>query len=172
MTKKRVYWYLFVHEQWRIYLGATPNGLCYVGAQNGSFEELINWIDKHLPQYDVEQNKSHLQSYMMQFREYFKGERCIFTFPKDLYGTDFQLSVWHTVYSVSYGSMSSYLDIANKLQKIKSVRAIAIAIRANPLLIVIPCHRVNGKNGVLTNYRSGLGVKKRLITLEQNTFNK
>ncbi|MBA2875441.1 O-6-methylguanine DNA methyltransferase [Anoxybacillus caldiproteolyticus] len=68
---------------------------------------------------------------------------------------------------IPHGQTQSYSEIANHIQKPASVRAVGTAIGANPVLIVVPCHRVIGKNGTLTGYRGGLEMKKRLLQLER-----
>lgn len=164
-----VYWTLFVYEQWKMYIAATSNGLCYVGSPNKLFEELSNWVKKHLPNSVLMQDDEKLQPYTAELTEYFWGQRKTFVQPLDLYGTPFQLSVWNALRKIPYGHTRSYSEIANHIQKPFSVRAVGAAIGANPVLIVVPCHRVIGKNGTLTGYRGGLEMKKQLLQLENES---
>lgn len=167
MEKKIIYWILFVHGPWKMYLAATAEGLCYVGSNHKEFEELKNWVQKKFPLHQLEQDDNRLQVYADQFAEYFQGTRTSFTFPVDFYGTPFQQSVWNALHEIPYGCTHTYSEIAGILQKPKSVRAVASAIGANPILITVPCHRVIGKNGKLTGFRGGLEMKESLLELEK-----
>jgi methylated-DNA-[protein]-cysteine S-methyltransferase len=172
MDKKIIYWSLFIHGPWKMYLAATTEGLCYVGSNHKDFEELVNWVQKKLPHHHLEREDHQLQPYAEQFAEYFQGKRTSFTFPIDFHGTPFQQSVWIALNEIPYGCTHTYSEIAEILQKPKSVRAVASAIGANPILITVPCHRVIGKNGKLTGFRGGLEMKEKLLNLEKEPSNK
>jgi len=161
-----IYWTRFTHEQWNMYIAATPLGLCYVGSQNKEFEELENWVKKRLPSYNLVENDENMQSYSAGLIEYLTGESRNFTEPVDLYGTPFQKDVWKALQEIPYGQTVSYTDIAVRVQKPSAVRAIGTAIGANPVLITIPCHRVIAKSGALAGYRGGLEMKEQLLALE------
>lgn len=103
-----------------------------------------------------------------ELEEYFLGKRKEFDVDIFLSGTDFQISVWNELRSISYGEVISYKELAIKMGNVKLVRAVANAIGKNPILIIIPCHRVIGTNGNLTGYRGGLDRKNILLKLEQN----
>lgn len=163
---KTIYWTLLVHENWRMHIAATSNGLCFIGSQNDNFEELNTWAKRKLPQHTFIQNPDYLQTYTKELIEYLETKLETFTIPIDVYGTAFQLAVWNTVREIPYGETHSYSEIAEKIQKPSAVRAVGTAIGANPLLITIPCHRVIGKNGKLTGFRGGLEMKKELLKLE------
>ncbi|PFB80492.1 cysteine methyltransferase [Bacillus anthracis] len=158
---KFIYWMLLTHKNWQFHIAATENGLCFIGSQDESLEELNTWARKKLPQHILTCNPDYLQTYTKEVIEYLESKRETFTFPIDTYGTDFQLSVWNTVREIPYGKTYSYSEIAERIQK-------PTAIAANPLLITIPCHRVIGKNRKLTGFRGGLEMKKELLTLEKS----
>lgn len=101
-----------------------------------------------------------MAEYAEQLQAYLNGKRTHFSFPVDLAGTPFQLAVWKALSEIPYGSTCSYSDIAEHIEKQAAVRAVGAAIGANPLLMVVPCHRVIGKSGQLTGYRGGLDMKK------------
>ncbi len=81
-------------------------------------------------------------------------------------GTEFQAQVWQALTELSYGHTCSYGDIAEKIKRPKAVRAVGAANGANPIAIIVPCHRVIGKNGKLTGYAYGLNMKQQLLSLE------
>lgn len=101
-----------------------------------------------------------------QLDEYFAGERKEFSLGIELDGTDFQRYVWQELMKIPYGTTVAYSQLAQKLGTIQAVRAVANAVAANKLAILIPCHRVIGKNGNLTGYRWGMERKKQLLELE------
>lgn len=102
-----------------------------------------------------------------ELSEYAAGTRQTFSLPLRPAGTDFQQSVWQALLSVPYGATCCYAEIAAAMGKPAAVRAAAQAIGRNPLLIVIPCHRVIGKDGSLTGFAAGLDMKQYLLALEQ-----
>lgn len=162
-----VYWMLLKYGQWAIYVAATTKGLCYVGSQNAAFDELSTWVKKRLPNYILLENEDVMKPYVAELIDYMEGRRKEFTLPMDLHGTDFQHSVWKALQEIPYGQTVSYTDIAERIQKPKSVRAVGTAIGANPVLITVPCHRVIAKSGKLTGYRGGLEMKEQLLLLER-----
>ena len=101
-----------------------------------------------------------------QLGEYFGGIRREFDLPLDLRGTDFQVSVWKALLKIPYGETRSYGQIALELGKAAAVRAVGAANGANPIAIVVPCHRVIGARGALTGYGGGLDRKRFLLELE------
>jgi methylated-DNA-[protein]-cysteine S-methyltransferase len=101
-----------------------------------------------------------------QLRAYFGGTLCEFSLPLDPHGTEFQLRVWHQLETIPYGRICSYSEIALSIGAPKAVRAVGAANGANPIPIVVPCHRVIGANGKLVGYGGGLPLKKRLLELE------
>ena len=103
-----------------------------------------------------------------QLQEYFQGTRRYFTLPCEAKGTEFQKRVWAEVEKIKYASSATYKDIALAVNSPGSCRAIGNAVGANPLPLIIPCHRVIGSNGKLTGFSSGLWRKKWLLEHEQN----
>ena len=103
-----------------------------------------------------------------QLKEYFSGERKCFDLPIDIEGTEFQKKVWDELIKIPFGTTISYKELAVRLGDEKVIRAAASANGANPLPIVIPCHRVIGSNGSLIGYAGGLKIKEKLLTLEGN----
>jgi len=101
-----------------------------------------------------------------QLADYFSGERRSFDIDLAPQGTPFQMKVWAALRDIPYGHVVSYQWIARRIGSPTAVRAVGAANGRNPISIIIPCHRVIGKNGKLTGYGGGLDVKRRLIRLE------
>ena len=107
----------------------------------------------------------------LQLSEYFNGQRYQFDLAISFAGTLFQQEVWSALQTIPYGESCSYQVIAKKINRDKAVRAVGQANRRNPLPIVIPCHRVVGKNGSMTGY-AGTQIDKKefLLSLEKNHY--
>ena len=101
-----------------------------------------------------------------QLDEYFAGTRRTFDVPFRLHGTPFQLAVWAALRQIPYGQTRSYKQIAEAIGRPAACRAVGMANNRNPLLLIIPCHRVIGADGSLTGYAGGLPMKQALLTLE------
>lgn len=107
-----------------------------------------------------------LHAALTQLREYFAGKRRIFDVPVDPAGTEFQRHVWAAVAAIPYGATVSYGALATQLGGEQPARAIGAAVGANPIPIIIPCHRVIGADGSLTGYGGGLRMKVWLLRHE------
>ena len=108
-----------------------------------------------------------LQQAHTQLTEYFAGERTSFTLPIAYpFGTPFQHSVWNALRDIPYGETRSYEDIAVAIGNPKAVRAIGQANTRNPILLLVPCHRVINKNGTIGGFGCGVEIKKQLLQLE------
>ncbi|MDB5852631.1 MAG: ogt1 [Herminiimonas sp.] len=101
-----------------------------------------------------------------QLDEYFAGERSEFDLPLDLAGTAFQKRVWNQLLDVPFGGTATYGAQASAIGHPNAVRAVGSAIGRNPVSIVVPCHRVVGRDGALTGYAGGLERKRYLLALE------
>lgn len=104
----------------------------------------------------------------VQVLEYLAGQRKSFDFPYTLHGTPFQKKVWQALCDIPYGETRSYKQLAEVLGNPKACRAVGMANNRNPMMMVIPCHRVVGANGKLTGYAGGLEMKAALLALERN----
>ncbi|MCL3780543.1 methylated-DNA--[protein]-cysteine S-methyltransferase [Prolixibacteraceae bacterium JC049] len=115
----------------------------------------------------VHEENEHITSIKQQLAEYFEGKRQQFDIAKDIVGTHFQQTVWEMLQNIPYGTTISYQEQANQMNNPMAIRAIASANGMNPLEVIIPCHRVVGKDGNLTGYSSGLQAKKWLLSMEK-----
>lgn len=104
-----------------------------------------------------------------QLNEYFSGERINFSISLDPEGTEFQHKVWNELIKIPYGETRTYKEIAEKIGNSKAARAIGMANNKNRILMMIPCHRVVGKNKSLVGYAGGLEMKERLLEIENQS---
>lgn len=148
----------------------TPLGTLEIkGDENGLASVLF--IDKE-DQEVSEIIPVELQETVTQLHEYFKGKRMEFNLKLAPQGTDFQKRVWSELLKIPFGKTFSYQYIANQLGDPKVIRAAASANGKNPISIIIPCHRIIGKDGSLTGYAGGLHRKKWLLEHENPSSQK
>ena len=102
-----------------------------------------------------------------QISEYFAGKRRTFDIPLSIRGSEFQETVWNALRTIPYGETRSYQQVAQMIGSGKASRAVGMANNRNPILIMIPCHRVVGKDGKLVGYAGGIERKERLLELER-----
>jgi O-6-methylguanine DNA methyltransferase len=108
-----------------------------------------------------------LQKWCGLLGRYFSGEPVSFSERVSfLTGTDFQKKVWGALAEIPYGTVASYQSVANRLRLPQHARAVGMACGANPLPVIIPCHRVVQSNGSLGGYTGGIAIKKRLLAIE------
>ncbi|MBU1172864.1 MAG: methylated-DNA--[protein]-cysteine S-methyltransferase [Proteobacteria bacterium] len=144
---------------WGPFLLASDHGkLCILDYQQGPKPRpiLSTW----------QRNPSALTLSKKWLISYLAGKRPILDIPLHPQGTPFQIAIWNHLLTIPYGKTVSYHDIASAMGKPQAVRAVGNAIGQNPIQILIPCHRVIGKNGELRGYAAGLDMKKRLLDLE------
>lgn len=170
METNTIYWAYLLWDSKRMHIAVSSKGLCYILWPNKSFEVLENWVKKHFPLGSLVYEQEKLAVYAGQIEEYLKGRRKTFDIPLDLRGTDFQIAVWQALLKIPYGSTKSYSEVAKEINRPKAVRAVGSAIGANPVPIVVPCHRVIGKDGSLTGFAGGLNIKQQLLKIEGTFF--
>lgn len=127
---------------------------------------LINEIN---PQNTGESNLT--KQAIEEINEYLDHKRTEFTIPLDPQGTDHQIKVWNELKKIPYSETRTYKELATSLGNPNASRAIGSACSKNPIMIIVPCHRVIGTNGKLTGYAGGIGVKEKLIELETKLGN-
>jgi len=119
------------------------------------------------PKKDWIYSKEKFMGTLSQLEAYFKGELTRFDLALNAHGTDFQKIVWKELVRIPYGETISYGELAKKIKNPNASRAVGMANGKNPISIIIPCHRVIGKDGSLTGFGGGLEVKKKLLDLEK-----
>jgi methylated-DNA-[protein]-cysteine S-methyltransferase len=111
-------------------------------------------------------DEDRCQHIVNQLDQYFQGERRTFELELELHGTPFQLSVWHELQRIAYGTTITYHQLAQRIGRPTATRAVGLANGQNPIPIIIPCHRVIGSDGSLTGFGGGLEIKRALLVHE------
>jgi O-6-methylguanine DNA methyltransferase len=149
-------------------LVSSNKGLCYFSL----YQDVITmkrWLAVHFPQADgltMAPDCSYLIEAADQLNEYLAGRLRSFSLPFDLKGTLFQKTVWQSLLTVPYGQTTTYGALAAAVGRPRAARGVGSAMRANPLPIFIPCHRVLPANGSLGCYGGGKKLKRHLLELE------
>lgn len=125
---------------------------------------------KTIPPNTICQRTTLIDTAYIQLAEYLEGTRTEFNLFLQPEGTAFQLSVWKVLKKIPYGQTRSYSELALEIGKPNASRAVGMAMNKNPILILLPCHRVIGKNGSLVGFGAGLELKKYLLKLEGLSF--
>ncbi len=142
----------------------SPIGALRLAEEDGALTELLFGEQGENRQRD---DSPVLLQAEVQLGEYFAGKRREFTVPLSPRGTEFQRRVWNALLTIPYGETRSYGEIAILAESPKAFRAVGSANHNNPISILIPCHRVIGKNGSLTGYGGGMEAKQFLLELEK-----
>lgn len=147
----------------------SPFGtVCIVGTVAGLTQVDFQLGDRPVqPQQDWQQDDRPLHEARRQLQEYFQARRRAFTVPLAPAGTPFQQRVWRALQQIPYGTTCTYHDLAQHLGKPGAARAVGHANGRNPIAIMIPCHRLIGRDGTLRGYASGLELKQRLLEHEK-----
>jgi methylated-DNA-[protein]-cysteine S-methyltransferase len=145
----------------------SPIGKLLITLSDNGIKQ-IKFVEDETNGLELVANSSH--EIVKQLQEYFDLQRTAFTLPLDLQGTAFQKKVWQALLAIPFGTTLSYLKVAQKLGDPKKVRAVAAAIAKNPVLILVPCHRVIGSDAKLVGYSGGLQRKQALLKLEGFQF--
>lgn len=134
--------------------------------ENGKLTDLC--MEKDFKVIGLKQKESEIfELCRAQLDEYFAGSRREFTVPLDLRGTPFKQRVWRELESIPYGETLSYSDVAVRIGNPPARQAVGRACKDNPVIIIVPCHRVLGAYGNLTGYAGGLEMKQYLLELEE-----
>jgi len=152
-------------EGWTFRIVSSMSGLRRIELTSVPLERLTERLRARiLP--DDQPNEAILN----QLHDYLRGELRMFSVPLDIRGTLFQQTVWEALRAIPYGKTVAYSEIATGMGKPKALRAVGQAVGANPVPIVVPCHRVIGRDGRLVGYAGGLPLKERLLMLERGSL--
>ena len=175
MAKKELlYASKILWEEWCFVLLFSERGIRLIDLHGASPSELGGRFDVEIVQSgtkiaSVNQDLTRQDLARQEIEEYLNGDRKLFSSPLDMQGTPFQIEVWNELLKIAYGETRSYSKIAAAVGRPRAARAVGAAIGANPLPLIVPCHRVIGKNGSLVEFAGGLRLKEQLLQLEKGT---
>jgi methylated-DNA-[protein]-cysteine S-methyltransferase len=157
-TAEVLYWHELDSPVGRLLLAGDGESLIHVCFQTGPRprQPAKDWVVDAAP----------FRRVIAQLGEYFAGKRRQFDLPLAPRGTEFQRRVWRALREIPYGQTVSYGELARRIGKPSASRAVGLANGANPLPIIVPCHRVIGADGSLTGFGGGLPIKRTLLALE------
>jgi methylated-DNA-[protein]-cysteine S-methyltransferase len=160
-TSDTRYWHEIDSPIGRLLLAGDGESLIHVCFQSGPrpLSPAPGWVVDPSP----------FRTAVAQLEEYFAGQRRTFDLQLAPRGTEFQQRVWRALREIPYGNTVSYGELARGIGKPSASRAVGLANGANPLPIIVPCHRVIGTDGSLTGFGGGLPIKRRLLALEGAT---
>jgi len=152
----------------RMRLGSSDKGLCWVDLPGSGGRGFAGWLRAHAPGAELVEDERANRSARQQLLEYLAGDRLRFELALDLRATPFQIAVYDELVAIPYGETRSYADVARAIGKPRAVRATGSANGANPIPLVIPCHRVIASGGGLGGYGGGLPLKRKLLAMESS----
>jgi len=162
----KVYYSIFGSSLGVVCIASTEKGVCKIALPKESQEDFFRWLEARFSAQNVIEDRGRHEGVLAELESYLAGELREFESPLDLRGTEFQMKVWREVRTIPYGTTCSYRDIAERIGYPRAYRAVGTANGANPIPVIVPCHRVIGKDGSLRGYGGGLAMKERLLRLE------
>ena len=135
---------------------------------SGAGRGFSGWLRRFAPDAERRDSIGPNRAAIEQIRDYLAGRRTDFDLQLDVRGTDFQLAVWRELERIPYGETRSYAQVARTIGHDRAVRAVGAANGANPIPLILPCHRVIAADGGLGGYGGGLDLKRRLLAMEQS----
>ncbi len=154
-----------------IYYYQTKIGKLGIAEVDGKITHILFENSTKVPNDYLLQETPLLKRAALELEEYLLGERKSFDLPLNPGGTPFQIKVWEALQAIPYGETRSYKEIAEAVGSPRGFRAVGLANNKNPIVIVIPCHRVIGHDGKLIGFGGGLSLKENLLKLEQGLSN-
>jgi O-6-methylguanine DNA methyltransferase len=149
-----------------MFVASTDRGLAYLGLPHANGRGFQGWMRRHARDMQSKAGYAPNRDAIIQITEYLESKRQEFDLELDLRATAFQRKVYEAVSAIGYGETASYGEIARRIGEPNAVRAVGAANGANPIPLVIPCHRVVQTGGKLGGYGGGLELKARLLALE------
>jgi O-6-methylguanine DNA methyltransferase len=149
-------------------IASTAAGLAYVELPHSSGRGMRDWMQRYVPEHRCVDEVGPNRAAIDQILEYLASERTDFDVPLDLRGTPFQRAVWDVLLKIPYGETYSYAEVARAIGRPNAQRAVGSANNANPVSLVVPCHRVIAADGSLGGYGGGQDLKARLLAMERS----
>lgn len=149
-------------------VASTEVGLAYVALPHASGRGLEGHLAQHFPRVPVVEDAAANQLAVAQILSFLEGATTAFELALDLRGTPFQREVWQTLREIPFGETRSYAQVAQAVRRPTALRAVGSANGANPVSLVVPCHRVVSSDGSLGGYGGGRELKARLLAMERS----
>jgi methylated-DNA-[protein]-cysteine S-methyltransferase len=150
-----------------LWICATAMGVCGLGFGEHPSDAEVSRMARYGISPPEPGSNPVLDVAVAQLADYFDRSLKVFDVPLDLRGTEFQLAVWQELLTIPYGKTLTYGEVAMEVEHPRAFQAVGQANGANPVAIIVPCHRVIGQNGTLTGYAAGVERKAALLQLEQ-----
>ena len=147
-------------------VASSDDGLAFVQLPLAHGRGFTGWAERFAPDAPIKEGYEPNREAIRQITEYLEAKREVFDLDLDLRATDFQRRVYDALAEIPYGETRTYTDVARAIEHPKAVRAVGTANGANPLSLVLPCHRVVAAGGKLGGYGGGLPMKKKLLAME------
>ncbi len=168
---KKIIYGLYDTAFGRMILGQTDRGLCWLGFMvQGRKGDGLERMKAFFPNAELIRDDASVKDLAERVLAAWEQGREA-DIPLDLQGTDFQCSVWKALLRIPRGRVKTYGEVANDIGRAKAVRAVGTAVGANPVSLIVPCHRVVPRSGGVGNYGWGAELKERLLGLESNSQN-
>lgn len=166
-TDKKIYITSFETPIGMMWIGSGKNGVIKISLGNIAQRDFFSYVKKHYTDDMVVTDKEYNAGVLQELNEYFRGERRNFSLKTDIStATEFQKKVWMKVCEIPYGETTTYGQIAKRIANPRATRAVGGANNRNNIPIIIPCHRVIGRDGELVGYGGGLFIKRVLLEHE------
>ncbi len=149
-----------------VYVASTDRGVCKISIPRETKKDFFRWLRDHFSEDEVVENWSKNQEVIDELNRYFDGKLAKFRCSLDEIGTVFQSRVWREIRKIPYGTTITYKQLARRVGTPKGYQAVGRAVAANPLPIIVACHRLLGSDGSLTGYSAGIKTKEFLLRLE------
>jgi O-6-methylguanine DNA methyltransferase len=163
---EKIYYSSFNSKIGTIYIASTKSGVCKISIPAQTKKEFLAWLQKKFDGAELVETSTKNRQIIDELNRYFDRRLVKFHSRLDPVGTEFQRRVWCELKRIRYGNMISYKELADRVGVERGFQAVGKANGANPLPIVVPCHRVIGSNSKLVGYAAGLKTKEFLLRLE------
>lgn len=167
-TREIIHWTEFDTQVGSMRIASSELGVVYLALPLENGRGFLGWMKRYASNAKLVKAFKPNRDYIVQVTEYLNGKRRDFDLPLDVRGTDFQCAVYEELARINYGELRSYADVANAIGRPRAVRAVGAANGANPIALILPCHRVIASSGQLHGYGGGLELKARLLAMEQS----
>jgi O-6-methylguanine DNA methyltransferase len=163
---KKIFFTSFNAKIGTIYLASSDTGVCKISIPAQTKKEFLGWFHQRYPETELLESATKNRQIIDELTRYFDRRLVKFHTPLDPIGTEFQLRVWNELRTIKYGETITYKQLAKRIGLARGYQAVGRANGANPLPIIVPCHRVIGSDSKLVGYAAGLKTKEFLLRLE------